>query len=155
MPTIVSQARFRGPANLDLTGIEGLGDAIAGVGKGLRTRRALDTLADLGLEATRRGRKEKNNRDFERGRVAFAQREAARLDGEDFDRFVSPPDPESRTQRAVLEASSEMAAATEADAQSSDIALINEARAAIRLGARPSRVLKRLREMGVNLDGAR
>ncbi len=40
MPTIVSQARFRAPANLDLTGIKGLGDAIGGIGKGLRKRQA-------------------------------------------------------------------------------------------------------------------
>lgn len=43
MPTIVPQARLRAPRNLDLTGIEGLGDAIGKVGRRRQRQKALET----------------------------------------------------------------------------------------------------------------
>ena len=49
MTKVIPQALFWGPRNLNLTGIEGLGDAIGGIGKGIRRRRTANTLADLGI----------------------------------------------------------------------------------------------------------
>ena len=43
MANRIRQFTFRGPRNLDLTGIEGLGDAIGGIGKGLQKQKAQDS----------------------------------------------------------------------------------------------------------------
>lgn len=142
MPTVVPQARFRAPRNLDLTGVEGLGDAIEGIGKGLRRRRIANTLADLGIEAHR----------LEQSLAHDGSQSAPGSEGIG---FGGAPDPDFRVQSAVLEAQSQFTPDGASNMDTRRAALIREAQIAIRRGASPHRVLQQLRRFGVDLNGVR
>ena len=92
----MSRSSSSGPKNLDLDGIEGLGDAIGDIGRGLLRQRAANALADLGIEATR----------IEQDLTCVNQQPELKSEGRG---FVSPPGPDTNARNAAAIRQAEIA----------------------------------------------